>query len=207
VKAGEEEVDQGEEEPFATLVVEAVTASGHVRCVRKEGETGDPAPKEGDLVRLVPVCPAEEREEVVCVRPLTFKKSEEDGTQEIFTTLVQEKLLAADWKIGKGAVTNPPGASKYNTADAVDGRVVCDDLGVDGVLSGRCIVAGKELFVFANVVLHPQSDVYGEDEEPAKSILREDITITLEEEGKVTPKAAAEVAAEIMKRFGANKGS
>ena len=203
VESSSKKIDQGEEEPFTTLEVETVTDSNHLRCVCKEGGKKEEKPKEGDLVRLIPVQPAEERKPVVAVLPFTFTSLGSEGGDEdpaSFATLVTEELLVTGATLQDAKMVNPAGSAKY--ADGlVDGRVVCDDLGVDAVLKGRFVVSGKELRVYPHLVLHPQCEVYDKKQEVGESTLPKCAVVTLEEEGKLTPQAAVAAAAAVVKAF------
>jgi hypothetical protein len=197
-----EEIDPGEEPVFTTLTVETVTPSKHVRCVLKKGEEKQPA--EGDLVRLVPVCPAGTREAVVAVLPFGFATAAaegEDTSREDFAALVQQELLVAGEKLRENAIVNPPGSDKYATGDH-DGRVVCDDLGVDAALKGDYALLDTELRVYLELVLHPQAEEYEEERDVARSVLRKRVVLPLEEEeGKLTPQLATKAAEAILAAF------
>ncbi len=196
-----EEIDPGEQPPFTTLVVEAITATKHVRCVLKKEENEKPG--EGDLVRLVPVCSAGERDTVAAVFPFTFTEAADEGAekeQRAFAALVQQELLVANGKLRGQAIVNPPGSEKYVSGDA-DGRVVCDDLGVDAALKGDYALLGTELRVYLQLVLHPQVEVYREEQRIAAGVLRKRVVVTLQEDGKLTPQAATKVAEAITAAF------
>ena len=199
------EIDTGEEAPFTTLLVEEITKSDHVRCVLKEGE--DKKPAEGDIVRLIPVSEREERKKSIAVLPFSFKckpKKENGDAGETFLSLLQEELLVSEGKILGMAVSNPPGTSKYASGDT-DGRIVCDDLGVDGVLSGACTVVGKEIRIYLKLVLHPQSDVYEEEENSSDEVVRKRVVLPLTEEGKLTPELATKAAEAVLAAFDSGK--
>ena len=204
VRSADTSIDQGEEPPFTELVVDAVTRTGHVRCVRKKGEEPKPAPAPGDLVRLVPVCPVEERVETVAALPFSFTaggNAEAGDERKAFAVLVQQELLVGASKIRGRTLISPPGIGTYADGSA-DGRVVCDDLGVDSVLGGSFVVTGNELRAYPELVVHPQTEVYERDRrEPAGSV-RKRIVVSLKEDGTLTPEAACEVAAEIAKAYG-----
>jgi len=199
------EIDTGEESPFTTLLVEEITKSDHVRCVLKEGE--DKKPAEGDLVRLIPVSEREERKKTIAVLPFGFKCKPKKGSGEdggTFLSLLQEELLVSEGKILGMTVSNPPGTSKYASGET-DGRIVCDDLAVDGVLSGVCTVVGKELRIYLKLVLHPQTDVYEEEENSSDEVVRKRVVLPLAEEGKLSPDLATKAAEAVLAAFGSGE--
>lgn len=205
IKDAGKEIDPGEEPICGTLIVEAITATGHLRCTRKAGD--DPKdPKAqlgaGDKVRLVPAVPAEARKPCVAIRPFTVAAAEEQkkAAQDEFANLIREELIVSAPEINGMKVANVPGVLKVSTPDA-DDRVVCDALGVDAVLTARVSVRAKKARLFLNLVPHSQREVYERDPKSVEASIAKVVSIDLEDDDKLTPEVAIKAAEETVLAF------
>ncbi|HAK95770.1 MAG TPA: hypothetical protein DCM87_12440 [Planctomycetes bacterium] len=202
IKDAEREIDPGEEPVCGTLVVEAITATGHLRCSRKPGEKGKADMAEGDKVRVVPVVPSEKRRPQVALRLFTVGAAEAAAktAQEEFATLVREELLVSAADLHGLKIVNPAGLNAV-AAPETDDRVVCDALGVDAVLSARLSVRAKKARFFLNLLPYAQRDVYEREPAPAEAGIARAVSVDLEEDDKLTPEAAAKAAESIVEAF------
>ena len=195
-------IDPGAPPVRGLLVVEEITATGHLRCSRKAGEGDKAGLAEGDRVRVVPVVPSEKRPPQVALRFFTVGAAEAaaKANQEEFATLVREELLISAAELHGRRIVNPPGLSAV-AAPETDDRVVCDALGVDAVLSARLSVHGKQARFFLNLVPHPQCEVYERDPAPPETGLAKAVSVELETDRGLTPEDAAKAAERIVAAF------
>ncbi len=205
IKDGGKEIDPGEEPVCGTLIVEAITASGHLRCARKLSDD----PKElkaqlaaGDKVRLVPAVAVEARRPSVAIRPLDVAAgdAQKKPAQDEFANLIREELIVSAPEIYGMRVANVPGILKVSTPDT-DDRVICDALGVDALLTGRLSVRAKKARLFLNLVLHAQCDVYERDPKGVAPSIAKVVSVDLEDDDKLTPEAAMKAAEETVLAF------
>jgi TolB-like protein len=202
IKDAGKEIDPGEEPVCGTLVVEAITSTGHLRCVRKPNDESKASLAPGDKVRLVPAVPVEGRRPNVAIRPFTVAAADDPKkeAQEEFANLVREELIVSAPEINGMKVANVPGMLKVSAPEA-DDRVVCDALGVDALLTARLSMRGKKVRLFVNLVPHAQRECYEREPKTAEASIAKTVSVDLEADDTPTPEAAIKAAEEIVVAF------
>ncbi len=195
IKGAEGPIESGDEDPYTTLVVETITGTGHLRCALKDESSEKP--NVGDEVRLVPVLPVEKRELTCAVLPFSLSSQKNSD----FVELLQQEILVSGSALRGMTISNPPGIDKF-TGKEVDGRIVCDALGVDAVLTGKLLVLEKEIRAYLELVLHPQAEEYQEEElSAAESVVRKRVSVPIAGKDKLTPEIAAALARKTIEAF------